>query len=99
MPEFRPHWWPEGEPFPPMRGRPWGGRPRFPRFLGFVVVVFFLFTFTSSALGLALAAGLLGLVILFGGLAVVARGVRRAAAPLSDVMEAADRVAAGDHDV
>jgi signal transduction histidine kinase len=114
MPEFRPPWWPEGEPFPPMRGRGWGGRPRFPRFLGFVVVVFFLFTFMSSALavallsgalgighhrGLALAAGLLGLVILFGGLAVVARGVRRAAAPLSDVMEAADRVAAGDHDV
>jgi len=114
MPEFRPHWWPEGEPFPPTRGRPWGSRPRFPRFIGFVVVVFFLFTFTSSALalallsgalgighhrGLALAAGLLGLVILFGGLALVARSVRRAAAPLSDVMEAADRVAAGDHDV
>jgi signal transduction histidine kinase len=114
MPEFRPHWWPEGEPFPPMRGRPWGGRPRFPRFLGLVVVVFFLFTFTSSALavallsgalgighhrGLALAAGVLGLVILFAGLAAVGRGVRRAAVPLADVMEAADRVAAGDHDV
>jgi len=115
MPEFRPHWWPEGEPFPPMRGRgPWGGRPRFPRFLGFVVVLFFLFTFTSSALalallsgtlgighhrGLALAAGVLGLVIVFAGLTAVGRGVRRAAVPLADVMEAADRVAAGDHDV
>lgn len=114
MPEFRPPWWPEGEPFPPAGRRPWGGRPRFPRFIGLIALVFFLFTFAASSLavallsgalgighhrGLALAAGLLGLLILFGGLAVLARGLRRAAVPLSDVMEAADRVAAGDHDV
>ena len=114
MPEFRPPWWPEGEPFPPTGRPPWSHRRRFPRFVGAVLVVFFLFTFAASSLavallsgalgighhrGLALAAGLLGLVILFGGLAILARGLRRAAVPLSDVMEAADRVAAGDHDV
>src|SRR5215831_9208096 len=116
MPEFRPPWWPEGEPFPPTRGGPpWGWRRRRPgRMAILILLVFFLFTFAASSLAvallsgalgighhraLALAAGVLGLVIIFAGLGVVARGVRRAALPLADVMEAADRVAAGDHDV
>jgi two-component system OmpR family sensor kinase/two-component system sensor histidine kinase BaeS len=78
------------------------------------MVAFFLLTFTASALavallsgalglgthrGLALGVGTAGLVLLFFGLAVVARGVRRATAPLADVMEAADRVADGDYQV
>ena len=59
----------------------------------------------SGALGLghhrgfAILAGLVGLALLFAGMAVTAKAVRRTAVPLGDVMEAADRVAAGDHSV
>jgi signal transduction histidine kinase len=55
----------------------------------------------SRALGVRggplLGASLVGLAVLVGGLVVVVRIVRGAAAPLGDVMEAADRVAAGDY--
>jgi signal transduction histidine kinase len=49
--------------------------------------------------GLAAVAGILGLILLFAAFAAFGRVVRRTAAPLSDVMEAADRVAGGDYDV
>jgi signal transduction histidine kinase len=112
---FRPPWWPENEPFPPAGRGPWRwGRKRFARRLGLIMVAFFALTFTSSALavallsgalglgrhrGLAATAGILGLILLFSGFAAFGRAVRRTAAPLSDVMEAADRVAEGDYDV
>ncbi len=115
MGDRRPPWWPEGEPFPPAGHGPWGWRRRrFARAVGLVMIAFFLLTFTASALavallsgalglghhrGLALATGAIGLLLLLAGLAAVGRGVRRAAGPLSDVMEAADRVAEGDHGV
>ena len=78
------------------------------------MVVFFALIFATSALavalvsgalglghhrGLAIVAGLAGLGILFGGAVAAAKTVRRTAVPLADVMEAADRVASGDHDV
>jgi signal transduction histidine kinase len=112
-PPRRPPWWPENEPFPPRGGWGWGGPPRrFPRRLGvlfaFVVLLVFLLNgllfrwldggyqpgrrygppflpFPLLALGVLLVAFLVG------------RAVRRMAAPIGDVMEAADRVAGGDY--
>jgi two-component system sensor histidine kinase BaeS len=110
-PGFRPPWWPEDEPFPPAGPRPWGSHRRmFVRrvALGLIVFVAFLAgtialatALVSRALGVRggplLGASLVGLAILVVGLVVVVRVVRGAAAPLGDVMEAADRVAAGDY--
>jgi signal transduction histidine kinase len=112
---FRPPWWPENEPFPPRGGPPWGWkRARFARRVAFGAAIFFALLFATSALavalvsgalglghhrGLAVFAGIAGLGLLFGGVALAARIVRRTAVPLSDVMEAADRVAAGEYGV
>jgi two-component system OmpR family sensor kinase/two-component system sensor histidine kinase BaeS len=78
------------------------------------VAFFFLLTFSASALavallsgvlglgrhrGLTVTAGIVGLGLLFAGFVVAGRAFRRTAVPLSDVMEAADRVAAGDYHV
>jgi two-component system OmpR family sensor kinase/two-component system sensor histidine kinase BaeS len=77
------------------------------------LAVFFVLTFATSALaaalisgslgmghhrGLAVPASILGLVLLFLGFVAFGRAVRRTAQPLGDVMEAADRVAAGDYE-
>jgi signal transduction histidine kinase len=106
----RPPWWPEGEPFPPWRGGP---RRRFPRRVGFLVALAVGFLFLASGLAWRLLWGgqygpedgrgwngppfpllILGLL----GVAFVAgRAVRRMAAPIGEVMEAADRVAGGDY--
>jgi len=82
--------------------------------VGLVLAGFFGLTFLASALavavlsgalglgrhrGLAVAAGVLGLGLLFAGFVAFGRAVRRTAAPLADVMEAAERVAAGDYGV
>jgi signal transduction histidine kinase len=48
--------------------------------------------------GFAAMAGILGIVVLLAALAGVGRAIRGGAWPLSDVMEAADRVAAGDYE-
>jgi signal transduction histidine kinase len=78
------------------------------------MVLFFGLTFVTSALavalisgalglghhrGLAAGAGILGFALLLAGFVAMGRAMRRGAAPLSDVMEAADRVAAGTYDV
>jgi len=47
--------------------------------------------------GFAVLSAIVGLALLFGGAALVGRMIRRTAVPLEDVMEAADRVAAGDY--
>jgi signal transduction histidine kinase len=110
-PAGRPPWWPEGEPFPPRPGR--GGPRRFPRRVGLLVALFLGFAFLASGavfrlvwgggygpgggrgwggppFGLLLL-GVLGVALLAG------RAVRRMAAPIGEVMEAADRVAGGDY--
>ena len=76
--------------------------------------MFFLLLFATSALAVTLVSGalgvggrrvllvpaaFLGLVLLGMLLAVAVWAVRRVAGPVGDVMEAADRVAAGDHEV
>src|ERR671919_479976 len=111
---FRPPWWPENEPFPPRGGPWWAGRRRrFRRRVGFAFATFFLLLFATSALAVMVVSGALGVgdrrallvptailgLLLLGALfAVAVWAVRRVAGPVGDVMEAADRVAAGDHD-
>jgi signal transduction histidine kinase len=111
-PGFRPPWWPEGEPFPPPRGaEAWRDRRRyFVRRVAVFVGLFFLLLFGLSALAVWALLGLFGedqrgfgppIAILFAGLFVAflltGRAVRRTARPVGEVMEAADRVAAGDY--
>ena len=83
----------------------------FLRRVALLLLALFGVVFGASALAVALfvganrgggsvAAALTGGILLLGLAAVVlTRAVRRMAAPIGDVMEAADRLAAGDHDV
>jgi signal transduction histidine kinase len=86
-------------------------RRRFARRVALFVALFFGFLFIANALAFALFSGLfdrdehrglglpgaiLGLVLLVAFLAA-GRAVRRMAQPIGEVMEAADRVAAGDY--
>src|SRR2546421_6813792 len=112
-PRRRPPWWPEGEPFPPRDG--WGGRRRFFRRMLVGAGLFLLFWFVAGAViggflwhgsqqpqghrGPYFGAFLFALVLLAGGALLLRRLFRRTALPLQDVMDAADRVAAGDYDV
>lgn len=109
----RPTWWPEGEPFPPTGPQAWRGmRRRFARRVLLFLLAFFGLVFAASALAVALLSGafgvgqergvvlpavIVGLLLLVAGAAVVARAVRRAMAPVGELMEAADRVASGDY--
>ncbi|HEY3210245.1 MAG TPA: HAMP domain-containing sensor histidine kinase [Actinomycetota bacterium] len=111
-PGFRPPWWPENEPFPPTGPQAWGSmRRHFARRVFLVVAGFFGLIFAANALAVGVFSGLgrgehrgfaPGAVILGFGLivAVVAggRAVRRIARPVGALMEAADRVAAGDYE-
>lgn len=103
-PGFRPPWWPEGEPFPPAQGWP-GMRRRFFRkiAIAFVLFVAVLVGITALLVELVSRAGagrpgaiLVGLALVLAAVVLVGRWIRRAAEPIGDVMEAADRVAAGD---
>jgi signal transduction histidine kinase len=112
-PPRRPPWWPANEPFPPRGGWGWGGPPRrFPRRLGVLFALFVLGLFLLSGLVFRLLGGgfqpgrrygppFVPFPLLALGLLLVAflagRAVRRMAAPIGDVMEAADRVAGGDY--
>jgi two-component system, OmpR family, sensor histidine kinase BaeS len=109
-PPRRPPWWPENEPFPPRGG--WGGPRRFPRRLGLLFALFVLLMFLLSGLVFRLLTGGYGPdrhygpgivpfpLLALGALLVAflaGRAVRRMAAPVGDVMDAADRVAGGDY--
>jgi len=112
-PPRRPPWWPENEPFPPRGGWGWSGAPRrFPRRLGIVFALFVGLMFLLSGLVFRLLGGGYGpgrpygppmvpFPLLALGLLLLAflagRAVRRIAAPIGDVMDAADRVAGGDY--
>jgi two-component system OmpR family sensor kinase/two-component system sensor histidine kinase BaeS len=104
----RPPWWPDDEPWPPRGPDAWRGMRR--RFVGkfalFLVLVVAAIAGLSALIGqLAVRGGEhrgrffpLGILALIVVVILVARAGRRFAAPLADVMEAADRVAAGDYD-
>src|SRR5437867_7142737 len=111
---FRPPWWPEGEPFPPIGPGAWPGmRRHFARRIALIAFGFLAITFLASAVAVAAlsglfghgahrgvipGAGMLGLLLV---IAIVALGrtARRVAEPMGDVMEAADRVVNGDYGV
>jgi two-component system sensor histidine kinase BaeS len=108
----QPEWWPAGESWPPAGpGPPWARRrSRWPRGFGCLFAALFFVGFTglvSIAVSAIDAAGplgdvarVLGLVILVGGilgLAAVARTFRRTAVTLDDIVDAAERVEAGDY--
>jgi signal transduction histidine kinase len=107
----RPPWWPEGEPFPPpWRGGPRRFPRRVGLLVAVAVGLLFL---ASGLAWRLLWGGQYGpgdggrgwsgppFPLLILGLLAVAfvagRAVRRLAAPIGDVMEAADRVAGGDY--
>jgi signal transduction histidine kinase len=103
----RPPWWPEDEPWPPAR-RP-DRRGSFLRKVGCFFGVFIVFIIAASILGALFSDGgrhddggagwFFFLILIIGGVFFVARTVRRTAAPIADVMYAAERVADGDYAV
>ena len=105
----RPPWWPEGEEWPPKGPEAWRGMRR--RFLRKFVVGFAIFLAAIVGLGWFLGGVVsggdehrgpfffpFGLVVVAVVIFVVVRAGRRFASPVADVMEAADRVAAGDYE-
>lgn len=104
----RPPWWPEDESWPPRGPDAWRGmRRHFVRkfVLGSAFLIATIVTF-AVLVGGAIAGGpghgrpfgLVGLVLVALAVFLIARAGRRVAAPVADVMEAADRVAAGDYE-
>lgn len=107
-----PPWWPEGAEWPPKQPPFRGARRRFLVFVALALAVFFSLVFTIGVIATHVfgdhnASGsgwngwngppiggfvVLGLLVLFA-----VRFLRRTAAPIGDVMEAAERVAAGDY--
>lgn len=109
-PGERPHWWPEGEPWPPRR--PPGRKPRtflrkvgcfFGAILALMIVASILGAIFSDAGGRHGGGGppwgFFLVIIMVISLAYVGRTVRSTAAPISEVMSAAERVADGDYAV
>jgi len=109
-----PHWWPEGEAWPPTPGRWFGTQRTFMRRVAILVGGLFLLMFALNIVFAVLFGGwgadrgpdgppgpvrLIGLVVLVIIVLKVARKVRQTAAPIGAVMEAADRVAGGDYAV
>jgi signal transduction histidine kinase len=104
----RPHWWPEDEPWPPPKQT---DRKRgFLRKVGCFFGVIFAFMIVMSFLGALFGGGgrhddggsfwgFFWLMLIIGGGFWVWRTVRHTAAPIADVMSAADRVANGDYSV
>jgi len=105
----RPPWWPEGEPFPPVRrwGRRRGPAP-FIRFIGcFVLTIFLLSLAVGGLIGALFGRGEphpfffpFGLIpILIVALIVigVAGGLRRLAGPMDNLISAAQRIESGDY--
>lgn len=111
-PHRRPPWWPADEPWPPS-GSPQAWRGRFGPHLGCFFGLFLLVVFSLGAAGLWLTTQvfdrwdiprgaapffcLSAFVVLIVGLTLGGRGVRRIAAPIGDLMEAAGRIEAGNY--
>jgi signal transduction histidine kinase len=106
--EHRPPWWPEGEAWPPSDPESWRHVRR--RFMGRMGCFFLLLTVVvvsvvallgwliGSAIGAAAGVAptiLIGLLALFI-LATIGRAIRRAAAPVGELIEASGHVESGD---
>src|SRR5881296_3590726 len=108
---FRPPWWPDDEPFPPRGGWPGSGRRfirrmalRFVAFLALVVglsalivAVVFRAVHFSGRPGAVLVVTVLTFFWLAWLTAIGARLLRRTAAPIADMMDAARHVERGDY--
>jgi len=98
-PRSRPPWWPEAEPWPPDRQRPWGWQRGFGCLFGLAFllvlgsVVGFVGTVISHGGHPALLPGLIVVVVL---IALAGRFFRRTAGTLDELSDAARRVANGD---
>jgi two-component system sensor histidine kinase BaeS len=104
----RPPWWPEGEPFPPVRRWRRRGPAPFVRFIGcFVVTVFLLSLLVGGFIGAVFGRGephpfffpwfLIPVVIVVLIGVAVAGGLRRVAAPMDNLITAARRIESGDY--
>lgn len=108
-PSRRPPWWPEGEPFPPRRRY---GPSQFVRFVGCLFLTAFLVALLIGGLAGTLFGQWSGpgggrgfhpffllpiLFLILIALAGVFGGVRRMAQPMSNLIEAARRIEAGDY--
>lgn len=114
IPTKRPPWWPHSEPFPPKEGDWQRVRGRYmARAATFAFVAFIVFAFVVAAFitllvsvfnaffgggGLAIPVPI-ALLVLFIVVAMAARGFRRFAAPLGDLIGAAESVESGDYGV
>ena len=108
----RPPWWPEGEAWPPAGGWH-SVRRRFVRRVALLLAGVFVLLFAVSAIWAAFgprfgwqSGGSSGahfipwvpaLFLIVIAALVIARTLRRAAAPIGDVMDAANRLASGDY--
>ena len=109
----RPPWWPQDEPFPPARGDWPRMRGHFKRrfavfallaflFFAFVVAAFvtlLISAFSTSGPGLGAFAPLVAIFALLVVATTVARAIRRVVVPLGDLIDAAEKVEAGNYAV
>lgn len=103
----RPSWWPEGEPFPPRRRYRRYGPPPFVRLIGCFFVLFIVFSLVAGGLaGAIFGAGQFhpgfGIAVLVVILLVTAFSfdwARRMTRPMSNLIDAAGRIEAGDYSV
>ena len=104
----KPPWWPEDEDWPPQGPQAWRGMRRqlFGKFLVFVAIMVVAIVGLSALIGGLVFRGgghrgpffPVGIVLIVIVVLLIARAGRRFASPVADVMEAADRVAAGDYE-
>ena len=109
----RPPWWPQDEPFPPARGDWPRMRGHFMRrfavfallaflFFAFVVAAFItllISAFSTSGPGLGAFAPLIAIFALLVVATTVARAIRRVVVPLGDLIDAAEKIEAGNYAV
>ena len=107
-PADQPPWWPDGEPWPPVRSRPSDARRRFRRRLlvavALVVAWIVVVAVIGAATGLWQGRGPGGLRGMVGGMTVVVGAAtvvayRRVSRPVGDLLDAAEQVATGDYGV
>ena len=120
-PPNRPSWWPENEPWPPVRPPQWGGWRKHKRHkhffwrMGCGLVVLLLLAYSGCAVmtwlvvttlnavnsheAVRLPPLIMPAVLVLGGagIFIMVRALRHATQPIEEMMDAAQRIAAGDY--